>query len=434
MLGGAALHAAAAFAASAAPWSTMTTTNPGPNPQLNAVSCASPVFCVAVGENDKAIPGYPAYGQYETLAEVWNGSSWSTMTTVDPGSASLLGGVSCISSAFCMAVGTQWNNTSGNTTLAEEWNGLDWSVVPTIDPNIYDSLATVSCVSADFCMAGGQFNNGARPQTLSEEWNGVSWSSTATTDLGVQDSLQGLACSSVAFCVGVSSYEADYSNAHWQTLGEEWGGSAWSTMTTVDGYSDTRTNFVNELLGVSCASSTFCMATGDYYYNFVPPATPPSAALAEAWNGSTWSTTAPASPSLAQQLAGVSCPRVSFCIAVGSQTNDQSSGSLGPGGGRNQQTLAEAWDGTAWSTMTTTDPSSSDLLEGVSCTATGFCIAVGSYDNGSVRQTLAESFRALPTSKDQCMNGGWQSFGVFENEGDCVSFVATGGKNPPGGG
>jgi hypothetical protein len=30
----------------------------------------------------------------------------------------------------------------------------------------------------------------------------------------------------------------------------------------------------------------------------------------------------------------------------------------------------------------------------------------------------------LPTSKDQCTNGGWRSFGVFKNQGDCVSFVA----------
>ena len=36
-----------------------------------------------------------------------------------------------------------------------------------------------------------------------------------------------------------------------------------------------------------------------------------------------------------------------------------------------------------------------------------------------------------PTSKDQCKNGGWRDFGVFKNQGDCVSFVATGGKNPP---
>jgi hypothetical protein len=38
----------------------------------------------------------------------------------------------------------------------------------------------------------------------------------------------------------------------------------------------------------------------------------------------------------------------------------------------------------------------------------------------------------LPTSKDQCTNGGWRNFPGFKNQGDCVSFVATGGKNPPG--
>jgi hypothetical protein len=40
----------------------------------------------------------------------------------------------------------------------------------------------------------------------------------------------------------------------------------------------------------------------------------------------------------------------------------------------------------------------------------------------------------LPTRKDQCKHGGWKTFGtLFKNQGDCVSFVATGGKNPPSG-
>jgi hypothetical protein len=32
-----------------------------------------------------------------------------------------------------------------------------------------------------------------------------------------------------------------------------------------------------------------------------------------------------------------------------------------------------------------------------------------------------------------CKKGGWRSFGVFKNQGDCVSYFATGGKNPPAG-
>jgi len=36
-----------------------------------------------------------------------------------------------------------------------------------------------------------------------------------------------------------------------------------------------------------------------------------------------------------------------------------------------------------------------------------------------------------PTSKDQCRGDAWRDFGVFTNQGACVSFVATQGKNAP---
>ena len=34
--------------------------------------------------------------------------------------------------------------------------------------------------------------------------------------------------------------------------------------------------------------------------------------------------------------------------------------------------------------------------------------------------------RRVPTSKEQCKNGGWRQFG-FKNQGQCVSFVIPGG-------
>ena len=37
----------------------------------------------------------------------------------------------------------------------------------------------------------------------------------------------------------------------------------------------------------------------------------------------------------------------------------------------------------------------------------------------------------LPTTTEQCKNGGWGTYGVFKNQGECVSFVASHGKNPP---
>ena len=47
--------------------------------------------------------------------------------------------------------------------------------------------------------------------------------------------------------------------------------------------------------------------------------------------------------------------------------------------------------------------------------------------------TLAQPVPLAPTSFAQCMNGGWRDFPQFKNQGGCVSFVATGGKNPGGG-
>ena len=38
-------------------------------------------------------------------------------------------------------------------------------------------------------------------------------------------------------------------------------------------------------------------------------------------------------------------------------------------------------------------------------------------------------FEPIPATKDDCKNDRWKQYGVFKNQGDCVSYVATGGKN-----
>jgi hypothetical protein len=71
---------------------------------------------------------------------------------------------------------------------------------------------------------------------------------------------------------------------------------------------------------------------------------------------------------------------------------------------------------------------------GLSERATGAadCAAPGPASVEPVTGDVIVHSPAVPTSKDQCKDGGWQAFGVFRNQGDCVSFVATKGKNPPG--
>jgi hypothetical protein len=48
--------------------------------------------------------------------------------------------------------------------------------------------------------------------------------------------------------------------------------------------------------------------------------------------------------------------------------------------------------------------------------------------------TATASFTLAPTSKDDCKNDGWENLTdrngtSFKNQGDCVSYVATGGRN-----
>jgi hypothetical protein len=60
-------------------------------------------------------------------------------------------------------------------------------------------------------------------------------------------------------------------------------------------------------------------------------------------------------------------------------------------------------------------------------TATARASGVGDRPSG----TASVTFVGVPTDKDQCKNGGWQNFGIFKNQGDCVSFFTAGG--PPNG-
>jgi hypothetical protein len=68
--------------------------------------------------------------------------------------------------------------------------------------------------------------------------------------------------------------------------------------------------------------------------------------------------------------------------------------------------------------------------------------AVGNLRSGPTPTdtTLAETFTStstqptliVPTGKDQCMNGGYQNYPQFMNQGQCVSFVASQGKSATG--
>ena len=57
--------------------------------------------------------------------------------------------------------------------------------------------------------------------------------------------------------------------------------------------------------------------------------------------------------------------------------------------------------------------------------------AGGINTDGGFDLQLAFTGGPVPVDKDSCKNGGWQQFGWFKNQGDCVSYFATKGKNGP---
>ena len=76
-------------------------------------------------------------------------------------------------------------------------------------------------------------------------------------------------------------------------------------------------------------------------------------------------------------LASASCASAEACVAVGSYTNASD----------NVATLAESWNGTAWSLQSTPNPTGTKLQEpsdiefsGVSCASSAACLGVGAYD------------------------------------------------------
>jgi hypothetical protein len=229
-------------------WSVMRT--PAVAGGLSAVSCASATFCVAVGDHSKD------HLAYRALAESWDGRTWSVLRSIQdpPGDISDLYAVSCASADACTAVGTTLLKLGGNVTLAESWNGTTWSLRPTpAMTSQYYVLDGVSCVSADACLAVGTRRNvDGTDHSLAESWNGTQWSVVRTRHIGPFDGFGAVSCFSASRCTAVSSYATKTAQV---PLAESWNGKAWTQITT-------QPSDFGWFNGVSCWSARHCVAVG----------------------------------------------------------------------------------------------------------------------------------------------------------------------------
>ncbi len=359
------LVAGAAPRAAAASWSIQ----PVPNPSgslatlMNGVSCISSQFCIAVGEyNFKASS---AGGNSSAVAERWNGQKWAIQKLPPRSGAkdSELSGILCTSSHFCIAVGSYTNKAGGQFTLAERWNGSKWSIQATPNPSnaFGNTLNGTSCASSTSCTAvGGTAKEpGLGGKPLAEHWNGTNWSlQVAPSPPGGTFGFAAVSCAPSA-CVAVGSYDDSSSNT--LTFAEGWNGTGWSLQTT----QNPGPGFDDVLTGVSCISSGACTADGQYFNGseVVP--------LAERWDGTSWTVQSMPPPTNATgtTLQGISCASGNACTAVGS--------SFSKSGG--SPTLAEVWNGIAWSIQKTPNPTgfAESSLSAVSCLLSGPCTAIG---------------------------------------------------------
>ncbi len=292
------------------------------------------------------------------IAEELSGGNWSSAGTgLSPEGT---GAVSCRSSQFCVTVGA-WSGGTTNFYFSQKWNGRSWSTMPTaLAPQYFLEAFSVSCVSATFCVAVGQQAPTLTPNDdlAYLEWNGTVWSSMPN---GYQDGdggnqyLYGVSCTSTTFCVAVGGDEPN-SLDYWL----EWNGIAWSPMTPPSGGAVLP-------VGVSCVSQSFCMART-------------SRGGAVEWNGTTWSTSTGAAG-----LTDLSCVSASLCVAAGPYNNSA---------GSPPSTGTMTWNGTAWIPTSMTGPGDSGELRGISCSLTPSCVAVGDYVNGRRNLPLAEQWTA----------------------------------------
>jgi hypothetical protein len=325
---------------------------------FEGVSCRSAKACTAVGES------ITNTGNQVTLAEHWNGKAWSVQPTPNPQGArdSGLAAVSCAAANACTAIGASSNSAGFSAPFAEQWNGTSWTVEPV--PNLgtagsSSQLIGVSCASATACMAVGYYlNSTGNTVTLADYWNGAQWAADTTPNPpGAAESiLSAVSCQRKKACTAVGHYNA--SNGQ-PLLAEHWNGKNWAIQ-TIPSPQGTAQSFST---AISCASGRICMMTGAYTIGQT------YLTVAERRDDGNWAIQSTANPSDSQNLFfGLSCHGAQACTGVGYFINNQGA----------QVALAERWNGTTWTTQVTSNPGGErNVLTAISCPSASECTAVG---------------------------------------------------------
>jgi hypothetical protein len=355
---------------------------------IDGVSCPAPGSCIAVGQYSDS-SSY-AYGVIETES----GSTWTSLTAPQPAGA-----------------GTE-ADTNEDSELGNEECGVIFS------------CTSVSCPTTTMCVAIGDYQDSSGTEYgLIETLSNGTWTPAAApmpsdhaTGSDQQIELISVQCTSVSSCVVVGGYSVAGGGEAPLLLG--YSNGTWTAETgTLPSDADTGTSADGALVGLSCATSTACVAVGEY-----ADTSGKQDALTEVLTGTTWSNVVAPLPSntgtdgdgnLAAVLIGVSCAAPGVCTSVG-EYNNTTGGTL---------PLIETLASGAWTTQQGPDPSaavpapSSDepALASVSCPVSTWCVATGSYfDSAGHPHAVIDTFAG----------GAWSS--KEAPEPSAVVFTGTG--------
>jgi hypothetical protein len=192
------------------------------------------------------------------------------------------------------------------------------------------------------------------------------------------DELVSVSCVSTTNCLAVGeNLNGDGGNG--APLTEKWNGSKWTSTTALKLPAGGKGG---ELSGVVCKSATECIAVGDYVKSGFA-----IFALAAKWNGKAWTTfTAPGTAGDNTLLEGLSCVTATDCVATGAFTT---------GGGNGAAPLADSWNGSRWTQLANPKSLSGSevaALGSVACVAAKSCMATGFDLTSTAGDELAETW------------------------------------------
>jgi hypothetical protein len=368
-------------------WSILPTPNPAgaTNSLFHGVSCPTTSWCTAVGQSNST-------GVGGAMAQTLSGASWSIDNVIiNPEQKNaILYGVSCPLTGYCFAAGAFGSFAGRQEAMVQRKNGSStWSLLPKSGEPSHSSSAlyAISCVtmSVTLCEATGNHNTTGVGGASAFRGTDVSFtydSSVIGNPGDKNGALNGVSClgGTLYRCYGAGSYGDSgigktLIEAKTQVSGQPPELGPW----TVQPAQTPATNH-GFLAGVSCVSTSWCMAVGRQQFVSQPYVL----SIGEKWDGSAWTLvgTDPAFGSLNARLSGVSCTSSSMCVAVGSYVNG--SGTMVP--------MAQRWNGSTWALQSAPAPvgATASALEGVTCTSADACVGVGYYVSGGVTKTLAE--------------------------------------------